>query len=148
MESYQIPSFDPNTESEIYEGGIVCENGSLYAFNEAGDVYVFSDGKGEKAFDKAKNKSECERIIKLHGEKNGNSVTVGDKTFINNFAFVADGDGNVLVSRLFIGLLFSPVSMVMAILMTVLTYFAIRRYNKKVRNQKIKTLFKGSVTVK
>ena len=67
------------------------------------------------------------------------------KTFRNNFVSVTDGEGNVIYSNVLVGLLFSPLSMVMAIIMTFATYKAIRRYNKKVRNEKIKTIFANAI---
>ncbi len=149
LESYQVSGKTEDSEIEICKSGIVCENGYLYIINELGEVFAYKDGKSVGWIKRSENADECDRIIKLCKEKNKSSkVEVNGKTYRNNYVSVTDGDGNVIFGNFFVGFFFSPFSMVMAIIMTFATYKAVRRYNKKVRNEKIKTIFKKSVTVK
>ncbi len=145
LESYQIPS---NGEVSTYDGGIVCREGKLYAFNDGGDVFVYDDGKYVSRLDVEKQWEECKSIYDEY-EKSKNAVETDDgKVFLNNYLSIMDGEGNIIVGKFFVGLLFSPFSMLMSIIMTTLTFLSVRRYNRKVRNQKIKTIFKNSITVK
>ena len=148
-ESYQIPCATGENIVVLCDGGIVCDGGYLYVFNEAMDVFAFKDGKAFASYNMKSDSKKCNEILKLYKEKNSlQSVTVKEKTYTNNFVAVVDPNGKIITERFFVGMIFSPFSMIMAILMTVITYLAIRRYNKKVRNEKIKTVFKKSVTVK
>ena len=127
----------------------VCENGYFYIINELGEVFMYKNGKSVRWIKRSENIEECERIIKLHEEKNKlGKISVNGKTYRNNFVSVTDGEGNVIYKNFFVGLFFSPFSMIMAIIMTLVTYQAVRRYNKKVRNEKIKTIFSKKVIVK
>ncbi len=149
LESYQVSGKSTDEEIEICESGIVCENGYFYIINELGDVFMYKDGKSVRWISRSENLEECERIIKLHEEKEKfGEISVNGKTYRNNFVSVTDGEGNVIYKNFFVGLFFSPFSMVMAIIMTLVTYQAVRRYNKKVRNEKIKTIFSKKVIVK
>jgi outer membrane protein assembly factor BamB len=143
-ESYRIPCGESAGE---YNGGIVCSDGKLYAFNDVGDVFVFEDGKGKETFSKTKNEDKFNEIYELY-KKGKDKAHAGDKTFVNNYLSVTDGKGNVIVSRPIVGFFFSPLSMVLAVVMTVLTVFLVRRYNRKVRNQKIRTIFKKNIIIK
>ncbi len=147
LESYQIPCSDTEI-SNLYDGGIACVDGELHAFNDVGKVFVFEDGKGKTSYDKNNNQDKFNQIYELYIANKDKVTTENGKTFVNNFFSVSDGEGNIIVNKFLYGIVFSPISMVMAIIMTVLTYLSIRRYNKKVRNQKINTIFKNSVTVK
>lgn len=146
LECYQIPCFSYETTGD-YDGGIACMDGKLYAFNDVGEVFVFEDGKGVESFTKESNKDKFNQIYKLYKSGKNKAVSESGKTFHNYFFAVMDDDGNVIVDNFLRGVFFSPFSMVMSIVMTVLTYLSVRRYNKKVRNEKIKTLFKKSVKV-
>ncbi len=148
IERYQIPSGETETIAPSYDGGIACMDGKLYAFNDVGEVFVFEDGKGVKRFTRATDKETAEKVYKEYDSKKDKVMTADGKIFKNNFVAVSDGEGNVIVDKFWIGLLFSPFSMIMAIIMTVLTYLCIRRYNKKVRNQKIKTIFQKNIIIK
>jgi hypothetical protein len=150
LESYQIPCGDGESES-ICDGGIACMDGKLYAFNEYGKVFVYENGKAVSSFEKFENEEKRDKftsISKKYDEEKNKVITASGKTFINNYFSVTDGDGNVIVDVFPVGIIFSPFSMIMAIIMTILTYLSVRRYNKKVRNEKIKTFFKKNVAVK
>ena len=132
MESYQIPCNSAESEGE-YDGGIACIDGKMYAFNDVGTVYVFEDGKGISTFTKEQNEDKFNQIYELY-LSGKDKVTLEDgKTFVNNYFFVSNGEGDIIVNKFFTGFFFSPVSMVFAIIMAVLTYLSVRRYNKKVR---------------
>ncbi len=146
MESYKIPCGDGTIQS-IYDGGIACDEGKLYAFNDVGNVYVFQNGKGVDTFHKNKDEDKFNHIYKLY-KSNKDKAKSGDKTFSNHYFSVTDEKGNVIVNKHIVGILFSPMSMVMAVIMTVLTVFSVKRYNRKVRNQKIKSIFKNNVIIK
>ena len=147
-ESYQIPSGASETIAPTSDGGIACLDGKLYAFNDIGEIFVFEDGEGIKKFTESEDKETAQKVYKEYDSSKGKVMTSDGKIFKNNFVAVSDGEGNVIVGKFWIGLLFSPFSMIMAIIMTVLTYLCIRRYNKKVRNQKIKTIFTKNIIVK
>ena len=121
----------------------------MYAFNNSGDIYQYENGKYVTYFNKqSESEEKCNRIYELY-EKNRDKVTTENgKTFVNRYIAVTDGNGNTIVGHILVGVLFSPISMIMAIIMTVATYLFVRRYNKKVRNQYVKTLFKESVVVR
>lgn len=146
IESFQLPCDD---KGELYEGGVVCDNGIMYAFNNSGDIFQYEDGKYITRFNKSYESAEkCDRIYDLY-EKNKDKVTTeSGKTFENRYIAVTDENGNTIVSHILVGIIFSPISLVMAIIMTVVTYLCVRRYNKKVRNEYVKTFFKKNVIVK
>lgn len=146
MESYQIPCNDSEEYGE-YDGGIACIDGKMYAFNDVGSVFVFENGKGESSFAKKQNEDKFNQINELYLKGKDKAVTEDGKAFVNNYFFVSDGEGKIIINKFFEGFFFSPVSMVFAIIMTVLTYLSVKRYNKKVRNQKVKTIFKKSVII-
>ena len=147
LESYQLPNGGEDVVG-VYDGGICCMDGKFYGFNDVGTVFVFEKGKAISSFESYEDEDKFEEINKKYKEEKNKVVTKDGKTFVNNYIAVMDEEGNVIVNKFPEGLFFSPFSMVMAIIMTVLTYLSVRRYNKKVRNQKIKTLFKKNVHVK
>jgi hypothetical protein len=143
-ESYALPE----RENGTMDGGIVCENGKLYAFNNAGEVFVYENGKYFTMLDVNAQKERREEIFAKYEAEKDFVTTSSEKTYQNNYVAVVDGEGKVVFSNFVVGVLFSPVSMIMAIIMTVLTYVFVRRYNIKVRNQKLKTFFKKNIIVK
>ncbi len=146
LESYHIPLGDAG---DFYDGGVVCDGNVMYAFNNSGDIFQYENGKYVTYFNKqSESEEKCNRIYELY-EKNRDKVTTENgKTFVNRYIAVTDGNGNTIVGHILVGVLFSPISMIMAIIMTVATYLFVRRYNKKVRNQYVKTFFKESVFVR
>ena len=146
LESYHIPLGDAG---DFYDGGVVCDGGVMYAFNNSGDIFQYEDGKYINWFNKEHESEEkCNRIYELYEQNKDDVTTETGKTFKNQYIAVTDGNGNTIVSHILVGVVFSPISMIMAIIMTVATYLFVRRYNKKVRNQYVKTFFKESVIVK
>lgn len=146
LENYQIPCSDGEVK-EIYNGGIACLDGKLYAFNDIGEVFVYEDGKAVSSFSKGSDEDKFKEIYESYEKGKDEVVFDGKVKFRNNYVSVS-ADGKAIVKKGIIGLLFSPFSMVMAIVMTILSVFMVKRYNRKVRNQKIRTLFKSSVIIK